>query len=135
MNAFQPVLTALPWFPIIGNHEWIYRNKLKPGQSRGNADGDKSRHYQAIAWGEAYGVGGADIPFPGPYPGNISAETPPPKTSPPKCPEKCALSSTATTALGHHLATGTLYGMGSHGLVPSNTSRYTSADVGLIQVV
>jgi hypothetical protein len=51
MNAFQPALTMLPWFPIIGNHEWIFKNKLKPGQSRGNADGDKSRHYQAIAWG------------------------------------------------------------------------------------
>ena len=127
MNAFQPALTTLPWFPIIGNHEWIYKPGLKPGQSRGNADGDKSRHYQAIAWGEAYGVGGADIPFPGPYPGNISAE--------PKCPEKCNLSSTATTALGHHLATGTLYGMGSHGFVPSNTSRYTSADVGLIHMI
>ena len=37
--------------------------------------------------------------------------------------------------MGHHLATGTLYGMGSHGVIPSNTSRYTSADVGLIHMV
>ena len=108
MNAFQPVLTSLPWFPIIGNHEWVYN--LKPGDSF-KGDGDRGRHYQAIAWGEAYGVSGADIPFPGsPY----RQSAPPP----------FALKSTATSALGHHLATGTLYGMGSHGLIPSGTSRY-----------
>ena len=128
MNAFQPVLTSLPWFPIIGNHEWVYR-KLKPGESRGNGDGDRGRHYQAIAWGEAYGVSGADIPFPG-YPGNTSA-----LAYRQSAPPSFALKSTATSALGHHLATGTLYGMGSHGLIPSGTSRYTSADIGLIHMV
>lgn len=120
MNAFQPALTALPWFPIIGNHEWVYRN-LQPGESRGHGDGDSGRHYEAIAWGEAYGVSGDSIPFPG------TGALPP---SPPN-----TLGSTATTALGHHLATGTLYGMGSHGLIPSNTSRYISTDIGLIHMV
>jgi hypothetical protein len=126
MNAFQPALTTLAWFPIIGNHEWVYHKPLTPGESRGHGDGDRGRHYQAIAWGEAYGVSGADIPFPG-YPGNISASAS--RHSPQ------SLESTATTALGHHLATGTLYGMGSHGLIPSGTSRYTSADIGLIHMV
>lgn len=43
MNAWQPALTTLPWFPIIGNHEWIYKKGLKPGQSRGNGDGDRGQ--------------------------------------------------------------------------------------------
>ena len=49
MNAFQPLLTELPWFPIIGNHEGVYH--LKPGQSY-YGDGDSGHHYEAIAWGE-----------------------------------------------------------------------------------
>ena len=122
MNAWQPALATLPWFPLIGNHEWIYKKPLAPGESRGNADGDSGRHYEAIAWGEAYGVSGDSIPFPG-------------RGGLPPAPPAVALESTATTALGHHLATGTLYGMGSHGLIPSNTSRYTSADIGLIHMV
>jgi len=123
MNAWQPALTTLPWFPIIGNHEWIYKN-LKPGESRGGGDGDSGRHYEAIAWGEAYGVSGDTIPFPGP--GALPPPPPPPSHS---------LGSTATTALGHHLATGTFYGMGSQGPIPSNTSAYVSADIGLIHMV
>ncbi len=43
--------------------------------------------------------------------------------------------STATTALGEHLTTGTLYGAGMHGTTPSNTSRYASTDIGLIHMV
>lgn len=66
-------------------------------------------------------MSGDSIPFPG------TGALPP---SPPN-----TLGSTATTALGHHLATGTLYGMGSHGLIPSNTSRYISTDIGLIHMV
>lgn len=122
MNAFQPALTSLPWFPIIGNHEWVYKRKLAPGQSRGHGDGDSGRHYEAIAWGEAYGVSGDNIPFPG-----FSPVNPNPPTK--------SVRSTATTALGHHLATGTFYGMGLQGLIPSNTSRYVSADIGLMHIV
>jgi len=110
MNAFQHALTSLPWFPIIGNHEWIFSRKLSPNQSRGHGDGDSGRHYEAIAWGEAYGVSGDTIPFPG-------------ATLPNPNPPAQSIRSTATTALGHHLATGTLYGMGSQGSIPSNTSR------------
>lgn len=40
MNAFQPALTKLPWFPIIGNHE--------------SSDGDHFKHYQAIAYAWAW---------------------------------------------------------------------------------
>eukprot|EP00040_Diaphanoeca_grandis_P038935 m.257739 g.257739 ORF g.257739 m.257739 type:complete len:608 (-) comp35653_c0_seq1:175-1998(-) len=98
MNAFQPALTTVPWFPIIGNHE--------------ASDGDHFKHYQAIAFSEAYGVN-PDTPFPG---------------APP-------LHSTATTALGAHLSQGTFYGMGLHGSVPSNTSRYASTTIGLIHMV
>jgi hypothetical protein len=104
MNAFQPALTTLPWFPIIGNHEWVYKHGLW-NTSRGNGDGDRGRHYQAIAWGGAYGVSGPNIPFPG-YPGNISAGNISASAS---RHSRQSLESTATTALGHHLATGTLY--------------------------
>lgn len=72
------------------------------------ADGDHYQHYETIAWGEAYGQG---APLP-------------------------ALHSTATSALGLHLTTGTFYGVGLHGgSVPSNTSRYASTDMGLIHMV
>ena len=135
MNAFQPLLTSLPWFPIIGNHEWVY--KLGPTDTY-YGDGDRGRHYQAIAWGEAYGITGPNTPFPGlpygppPTPPAVESTSPPAARSVRHPPVR--VGSTATTALGHHLATGTLYGMGSHGPLPSNTSRYTSADIGLIHV-
>ena len=32
MNAFQPALTTLPWFPIVGNHEWVYKLIPPPSQ-------------------------------------------------------------------------------------------------------
>ena len=92
MNAFQPLLTELPWFPIIGNHEATH--VLKPGETR-VGDGDAGHHYEAIAWGEAYGVAGPNIPFPG---GPVAQSPPVPRR----------VGSTATTALGHHLASGTL---------------------------
>jgi len=43
--------------------------------------------------------------------------------------------STSHSALGRHLSLGRLYGTGVHGSVPSNTSRYTSTDLGLIHLV
>eukprot|EP00756_Hemistasia_phaeocysticola_P023628 Hpha_TRINITY_DN15904_c0_g2::TRINITY_DN15904_c0_g2_i2::g.74114::m.74114 len=43
--------------------------------------------------------------------------------------------STATTALGALLSTGLHHGMGTMGANPSGTSRYFSADVGLIHIV
>merc|ERR1711959_254334 len=91
MNAFQPTLSTCPWFPIIGNHE--------------SSDGDHYKHYEAIAFGEAYGQGAP------------------------------VLHSTATSALGLRLTTGTFYGVGLHGAKPSNTSRYASTDIGLIHMV
>lgn len=104
MNAVQAVLTVVPWFPIIGNHE--------------SSDGDHYQHYQAIAWGEGYGIN-PDTPFPR----NKNEMRP-------------VLRSTATSALGAHLSCGTFYGMGLHGsTVPSNTSRYASTNLGLIHMV
>lgn len=130
MNAFQPLLTQLPWFPIIGNHESVYQ--LTPNQSF-YGDGDSGHHYEAIAWGEAYGVAGPNIPFPG---GPVAAAA---TAAAAKTPSSSGgvrrVGSTASTALGHHLASGTLYGMATHGSTPSNTSRYTSADIGLIHMV
>jgi hypothetical protein len=73
------------------------------------SDGDHYKHYEQIAAGEMVGQAGHAF-----------------------------VSSTATSALGSLLTKGTLYGMGTHsgaGSVPSNTSRYVSADVGLIHVV
>eukprot|EP00756_Hemistasia_phaeocysticola_P036841 Hpha_TRINITY_DN16663_c1_g2::TRINITY_DN16663_c1_g2_i1::g.181626::m.181626 len=42
--------------------------------------------------------------------------------------------STATSALGQHLSLGTLYGAATNGVVPSNTSRYTSTNIGLLHI-
>jgi hypothetical protein len=41
----------------------------------------------------------------------------------------------STTALGSLLTKGTYYGVGSHGSVPSGTSRYNSVDIGLFHIV
>lgn len=90
MNAFSPVLSGCPWFPIIGNHE--------------RDDGDHFNRYLNITWGEIFG------------------NDPPTK-------------STATSALGHLLGKGTMYGAGVHGPSRSLTSRYVSMDLGLIHII
>jgi 3',5'-cyclic AMP phosphodiesterase CpdA len=43
--------------------------------------------------------------------------------------------SSATSALGHLLSKGALFGAASHGAAPSGTSRYLSVDIGLIHLV
>jgi hypothetical protein len=48
MNAFEPTLATCPWFPIVGNHE--------------ADDGDHYKHYEALAYGEPFGNGGAPFP-------------------------------------------------------------------------
>jgi len=73
------------------------------------SDGDHYFRYLNITYGESLA--------------NRSAHINPPVTS------------TATTALGHLLTKGTLYGPGIHGSLPSNTSRYISTDLGLIHIV
>ena len=120
----------------IGNHEWVY--KLGPtdehngtwGDGNGLGDGDRGRHYEVIAWGEAFGLG-SDSSFPAKPPYADSQQ----QAKAPSTQQQQKLHSTATSALGHHLAAGSLLGMGSHGASPSNTSRYTSADIGLIHMV
>ena len=74
-----------------------------------SSDGDHFKHYEAIAYGEVVGA----------------------------TPDAAAtqLRTTATSALGAHLTAGTFYGVGLHGAVPSNTSRYASTDIGLIHIV
>jgi hypothetical protein len=109
MNAFQGALTTVPWFPIIGNHE--------------SSDGDHFKHYEAIAYSEAFGAN-PNAPF---FPSDPNCKTPP-------CYGVTSPTSTAVTALGAHLTRGTFYGAGLHGAVPSNTSRYASATIGLIHV-
>ena len=74
------------------------------------------------------------VPLPSPTPVQAASKQQQQQQQPQQPPNH-SIRSTATTALGHHLATGTLYGTGSHGSIPSNTSRYTSADVGLIHMV
>jgi hypothetical protein len=46
-----------------------------------------------------------------------------------------ALTSTATSALGHLLSKGSLLGAGVHGSKPSGTSQWYSVDLGLIHIV
>ena len=89
--------------------------------------------YEVIAWGEAFGLGSeASFPAKPPY----QATTPQAvKKAQQQQQQQQQLHSTATSALGHHLAAGSLLGMGSHGASPSNTSRYTSADIGLVHMV
>jgi hypothetical protein len=67
-------------------------------------DGDKYKRYEQIAAGEMIGDEGLGI------------------------------HSTAHSALGQHLSLGRLYGTGIHSHVPSNTSRYTSGDFGMIHI-
>ena len=97
MEAYQPVLTAVPWVPIVGNHEFY--------------DGDQLRRYLNQT------EGGAVIGHPAGHPLIRGATT------------------TADTALGRLLATGNHHAAGSHGGVPSGTSRYYSVDLGLIHFV
>ena len=75
MNAYQPALTTLPWFPIIGNHEWVYHPR--PG-GEFNGDGDRGLHYEIIAWGEAYGLGAESFPVKTPY---LATRPPSPSSS------------------------------------------------------
>jgi len=70
-----------------------------------SSDGDHYKHYEQIAMGEMIGEQ-----------------------------EGTGISSTADTALGQHLSLGSLYGAGSHGAVPSNTSRYTSTNIGMLHI-
>merc|ERR1712232_179422 len=67
-------------------------------------DGDHYKRYEQIAAGEMIGEMGLGI------------------------------NSTADSALGQHLSLGRLYGTGIHSSVPSNTSRYTSTDIGMIHI-
>lgn len=79
MNAFQPALATVPWFPIIGNHEWVY--KLNANDSF-VGDGDRGRHYQAIAWGEAYGTMMTCVLLTPPQKNDLNYATPPVLGSP-----------------------------------------------------
>jgi hypothetical protein len=94
---------------IIGNHE--------------SDDGDHYKHYEAIAWGEPYGVD-ANSAYPA-APPTVDASTigGAPSTS------------TASTALAAYMTKHTLYAMGAHGTTPSNTSRYVSTNIGLFHLV
>jgi hypothetical protein len=76
------------------------------------SDGDHFKHYEAIAWGETYG-----------------------NPLPPTAAQGTAGTSSATTALGAFMTKHTMYGMSAHGTTPSNTSRYSSTDVGLLHMV
>jgi len=99
-----------------------YMNSLQPLLARcpwypvvGNheaSDGDHYNRYMKIAWGEVFGSD----------PDAEQHWKQPPHTS------------TATTALGHLLTKGTMYAS-VHNAVPSNTSRYTATDYGLVHVI
>ena len=106
MSAFQPVLASVPWMPVVGNHEYASGAKL-------------GRFLDQNFEGWTPIVTGA----------NATVE------------ERAVLAelrvfSTATSALGAFVSTGTHHAAGLHGgESPSGSSRYFSVDVGLIHFV
>ena len=95
MSAFQPVLASVPWMPVVGNHEYASGAKL-------------GRFLDQNFEGWAPIIAGA----------NTTAE------------ERAVLAelrvfSTATSALGAFVSTGTHHAAGLHGgESPSGSSRY-----------
>ena len=134
MNAWQLALSSLPWFPIIYDLNGCTNLTLA---TRTMAHGA-----MAMAWGMAMTAGttrcllGAKLTAWAPNPRSLSRPQDYPRQAKKKPQQQNQqLHSTATSALGQHLAAGSLMGMGSHGASPSNTSRYTSDDIGLIHMV
>ena len=96
MEAYEEILTQVPWLPVVGNHEFY--------------DGDELRRYLNQ-------TDGSVVAFPASNPLVAGA------------------ASTAESALGRLLATGNHHGLGTHGGTPSGTSRWYSADFGLVHLV
>ena len=131
MNAFQPVLAECPWMPVVGNHEY---------------SGMQLARYLNSTW-EKW----APLPLDGSSSGPALSAA-----------DAALFHSTATSALGFFLSAGNLHSAGSAGGLhrepdparsaarsepavaagasggathPSNTSRYFSADVGLVHLI
>ena len=95
MQAYEPIVSKVPFVPVVGNHEYYDGERL--GRYLNQTDGTVVANPQTDL------VKGA--------------------------------SSTATSALGYQLSAGNHHSVGSHGSVPSGTSRWYSVDVGLIHFV
>jgi len=108
MAAYQEIIAEVPWLPVMGNHEFY--------------DGDVllSRYLNQTA---------GDVTA---YPNKTSGDV---VAYPPSHPLVATGHSTATSALGSILSRGNHHGAGSHGHVPSGTSRFYSVDFGLIHFV
>jgi len=104
MNAFQATLSGCPWLPVIGNHE--------------ANDGDATNRYLNLTFGETLGDEARDR-----TPGAVNEGWKDVFRG---------VHSSAESALTELLSKTTLVGASAHSGVPSGTSRYFSADVGLI---
>eukprot|EP01047_Picozoa_sp_COSAG01_P042213 COSAG01_NODE_3672_length_5809_cov_4.250263_3_plen_550_part_00 len=107
LNAYQPILTQVPWMPIVGNHEYY--------------DGGHFMRFLTqmggVTMGQTHSSDHVD---------HTHSEWQSPSHH----------RHSATSSLGLLLAAGGALGLGSHGAtVPSNTSRFFSVDVGLFHLV
>jgi hypothetical protein len=109
LNAFQPIISSVPWIPVLGNHEMY-----------GDSVADNGERYFNQTWGVVIGNEPSDVYYPASSSINDGS---------------CH---NTQTPLNSMLAYSTRLGTAHHGArasPPSNTSRYYSADIGLIHFV
>ena len=118
MNAYQPILSQLPWMPIVSCHDiaaiWVAffpRSQRYRCRQVGNHEYYDGGHFMRFL----EQMGGVAMGRPAAVAGLTPAE--PHRT-------------TASSSLGLMLSAGGAMGGGSHGTTPSNTSRFYSVDVG-----
>jgi hypothetical protein len=121
MNAYQKVLTRVPWIPVVGNHE--------------SGDGDNFERYFNQTWGHVLGqMPGSAAQYQAQATNGRLAATGPVSAArrvPPPAAQH-GIRSSATSQLGALLSTGLSHGVGREGATPSGTSRWFSSDFGLV---
>lgn len=121
MNAYQKVLTRVPWIPVVGNHE--------------SGDGDNFERYFNQTWGHVLGqMPGSAAQYrtqaTNGHPTTAGAVSTARWVPPPAA--QHGIRSSATSQLGALLSTGLSHGVGREGATPSGTSRWFSSDFGLV---
>eukprot|EP01064_Diplonema_japonicum_P020458 TRINITY_DN2991_c1_g1_i2.p1 TRINITY_DN2991_c1_g1~~TRINITY_DN2991_c1_g1_i2.p1 ORF type:complete len:756 (+),score=271.88 TRINITY_DN2991_c1_g1_i2:58-2268(+) len=122
MNGFQPTLSSCPWLPNVGNHEYY--------------SGAELNRYLDSTW-QKWG------PLPATDQTAAAAKETQNTTTTTTTNNKVNKennrryngSSSATSALGYLLSAGNHHGVGVHGALPSNTSRYFSVNYGKVHLV